>query len=191
MGDEIQHEVTISKPFWIGDTPITQEFWEVVMSENPSRFDGLQNPVESVSGYDCTEFCSKLHGLFPELNFRLPSEAEWEFSCRAGTTEATYAESLGCSLDDIAWFHGNSNGQTHPVKKKLPNPWGLYDMLGNVSEWCSPSTEESARPVVPLEQFIRGGSCNNSAERMRATYRYSLNPGSNGYHVGLRLVIDL
>jgi formylglycine-generating enzyme required for sulfatase activity len=160
------HDVTLDRGFWLFDTPCTQALWEAVMGNNPSRFRSPTRPVESVSFDDAASFIGALNGRIPGLGLSLPSEAQWEYACRAGTAAATYAGTLEIvgtknapALDAIAWYGGNSgegfgleNGQdsskwpdkqydhtragTRPVGLKRPNPWGLHDMLGNVREWC-------------------------------------------------------
>lgn len=187
MPDETQYDVTISKPFWISDSPVTQEFWAAVMGKNPSHFKSRlrsrQNPVETVSWDECADFCSKLRDLFLGTIFRPPTDEEWEYSCRAGTTGATYAEALGCGLGDIAWYDKNSNKQTQPVKQKLPNPWGLYDMLGNVYERCS-SVQEGSRKWFK----VCGGSWLDDSARV-GHVRLAVT-GQRTSFVGFRLVID-
>jgi formylglycine-generating enzyme required for sulfatase activity len=161
-----QHDVTIGEGYWLGDTPVTQALWEAVIRKNPSEFKTPDRPVEQVSWEDCQRFLGRLNEMARGLDARLPTEAEWERACRAGTTSATWAGEcriVGTNhapvLDAIAWYGGNSgvgfelaNGVdssgwpekqhahtragTHPVAKKQPNPWGLHDMLGNVWEWC-------------------------------------------------------
>lgn len=160
-----QHEVVLSRGYWLADTPCTQALWQAVMGSNPSRFVSPERPVENVSWDDCQVFLAKLAGRVHGLGARLPTEAEWERACRAGTTQATWLgdlEILGKNnaplLDPIAWYGGNycsinfnldnghditgefwkekqyqqTKGGTHPVRFKRPNPWGLFDMLGNV-----------------------------------------------------------
>lgn len=139
--DERQRVVEIPKPFWIWETPVTQAQWQALMGNNPAYFKGADLPVESVSWHDCQEFNRRLTALlaaqfqdFQASVARLPTEEQWEYACRAGTTGPINVP--GATVDQVAWHAGNSGGKTHPVKQKLPNPWGLYDMLGNVSEWC-------------------------------------------------------
>ncbi len=163
---EIEHRVTLTEGLWLGEVPCTQAFWEAVTGENPSRFQSPQRPVESVSFDRVDAFLDALQSARPEWNLRLPTEAEWEWACRAGTQAATYAgdlEILGGRnapvLDPLAWYGGNSGmdfdleaggsadwkGKQHDfaqagsrvVKGKRPNAWGLHDTLGNVWEWCS------------------------------------------------------
>ena len=131
--DETQHEVTLTKAFYLGVTEVTQKQYQAVMGVHPSRFKGENLPVEPVSWVEAVEFCRKLSEKTGKT-VRLPTEAEWEYACRAGTTGA-YAGTG--KLDEMGWHKGNSGGRTHPVAGKRPNAWGLYDMHGNVWEWCA------------------------------------------------------
>ena len=141
MGDsDNQHEVILTHGFWLGRTQVTQEQWKAVMGNNPSHFKGdKQNkrnqwPVELISWNDCIEFFRKLNKRLPGLHSGLPTEAQWEYACRAGTTTKYSFGDRDSQLSAYAWFHQTSG--THSVGKKKPNPWGLYDMHGNVFDWC-------------------------------------------------------
>ena len=133
FGDEKPaHEVTLSD-YYIGKTEVTQALWKAVMGNNPSYFEGENLPVECISWHDCKTFISKLNALTGK-NFRMPTEAEWEYAARGGSKSRGYKYSGSNTLDDVAWYSGNSDSETHEVGTKSPNELGLYDMSGNVSE---------------------------------------------------------
>jgi len=190
-----QHEVTISKDFWLGKYPVTQAQFQAVTAFNPSVFKTDPNlPVEYLTWDDATAFCAKLTeqeqaaGRLPAgYAYQLPTEAQWEFACRAGTT-TPYAG----TLDDLGWYDKNSGGATHPVGQKKPNAWGLYDMHGNVYEWCvdkyAPYAADPATdPVGVKGQFriLRGGSFYSDVRFCRSAARYSAVPGGIGGNSGL------
>jgi formylglycine-generating enzyme required for sulfatase activity len=166
------HEVVISIGFWLFDTPCCQDLWEAVGEPNPSQYRGPRRPVESVSWDQAIAFIDRLNQLRPGLSLRLPREAEWEYACRAGTTAARYGE-----LDAIAWYKSNAPDSTRDVGSLLPNPWGLYDMLGNVSEWCADGGREYTIDQVidpdcaGFERVIRGGGWGGQAWDVRAAFR--------------------
>ena len=143
--EEPKHRVNI-QPFYMMTTEVTQAMWKEVMEDNPSRFKSDSLPVEMVSWNDCQNFIKKLNQLDPGKNYRLPSEAEWEYACRAGTTTKYYSGNNESDLARVGWYgynEGNSNNRTHPVGQKEANSWGLYDMHGNVYEWCEDRYHDS------------------------------------------------
>lgn len=148
-----QHTVVIPQPFYVGVYEITQEQYQAVMGSNPSKFRGATRPVERISWYDAVEFCRKASEK-TGLQLRLPTEAEWEYACRAGSTTNFYYGDDDSALRYYAWFGENSECMTHPVGQKLPNDWGLYDAHGNVWEWCG---GQSAIPAAS-GAALRGGS---------------------------------
>ncbi len=173
-----QHEVRLTKGFWLGDTPVTQSLWTAAMENNPSHFRDPKRPVETVSWYEVQQFLNKMNARIPGLRLGLPTEAQWEYACRASTNGPNYAGDAG-KLADIAWFNDNSGGKTHPAGMKRCNDWGLYDMLGNVWEWCadgmrSYTVKPVADPVGPLDddwRAVRGGSWGDVAGFARAAFR--------------------
>jgi formylglycine-generating enzyme required for sulfatase activity len=186
------HRVTISQPFYLGKYPVTQAQWEAVMSHNPSHFQGNSNrPVECVSWDDVQGFLRKLTEREGEQDYRLPSEAEWEYACRAGTETSRYHPDINA----IAWYIGNSNTQPQSVGQKLPNAWGLYDMLGNVYEWCHDGqrTYMAAAAIDPMggteagaDRVIRGGGWHYPARDVRAASRLGLAPILRDVSLGFR-----
>jgi formylglycine-generating enzyme required for sulfatase activity len=175
--DETQHRVRISSDFWMGQTEVTQGLWKAVMGSNPSKFSncGDDCPVEGPSLWkDRQEFLRRLNNLVSGGGFRLPTEAEWEYACRGGTTGPYAGE-----LDAMGWYYNNSENRTHRVAQKRPNAWGLYDMHGNVWEWC-PAGENGVA--------FRGGSWNSNAIECRAAVSAGLPPAELVKGVmGLRL----
>jgi formylglycine-generating enzyme required for sulfatase activity len=228
--DESLHDVTLSHGYWMFDTPCTQRLWQAVMPNNPSTFKDPDRPVENVSWDDANEFAAQWNRKLARfaIEFRLPTEAEWEYACRAGTVTAIYSgdlEILGNAnapaLDAIAWYGGNcgyeydldvsqslehswlsdqqypaKRGGTRKVKGKAPNALGLYDMLGNVWEWCSDwycpyGGESSIDPIGDLEgsyRVVRGGSWFYDAALVRSAYRLAGGPGDRLEYLGFRLL---
>ena len=188
------HRVTLSD-YYIGETEVTQELWSAVMGSNPSRFSGnMQCPVEMVSWNDCQTFISKLNEL-TGATFRLPTEAQWEFAARGGNNSQGYIYSGSNTIDDVAWYTSNSSSTTHPVKTKAPNELGIYDMSGNVLEWCSDwyGSYSSAAQTDPTgsstgsNRVRRGGSWFDFATDCRVASRSIYTPSLSSSLLGLRL----
>ncbi|MFM8397484.1 MAG: formylglycine-generating enzyme family protein, partial [Pirellula sp.] len=235
--NEVQHEVTISEDYYLGVTEVTQEQYEKVMGKNPSYFKGNKvqgessnHPVEQVSWEDAVEFCKKLSELPEEKKagrfYRLPTEAEWEYACRAGTKTAYSFGADQIALKDFDWFGDNSGGtiinsdrireksrknfdiylekllengcKTHPVGTKKANPWGLYDMHGNVCEWCSDWYGDYPRqaitdpigPKLGSIRVIRGGCWELVASICRSAGRYRFDPSNRSFILGFRLALS-
>ena len=198
--DETQHGVSITKPFYLGVTEVTQEQYQKVMGTNPSEFKGAQNPVEKVSWAEAVEFCGKLSAMPAEKTaghvYRLPTEAEWEYACRSGTTTAYGFGDDASRLGDYGWFDGNSDSSTHPVGEKKPNAWGLYDMHGGVYEWCqdwygaypSGSATDPTGATSGSFRVYRGGSWFLSARFCRSAYRFRHAPGDRFSVLGFRVL---
>jgi formylglycine-generating enzyme required for sulfatase activity len=221
---ETQHRVTITAGFWIGDTPVTQAFWRAVVGFTESRFNGEHLPIEGVNIADAADFCARLDGKVAPLRARLPTEAEWEYACRGGDA-GPYA---GCAtIDEAGWcadhlmatqlelclangdwkaylrflndHRHNARFQTQAVKGKAANPWGLYDCLGNVWEWCQDAWDEGDYPLgdvtdpLPRDgqcRVARGGSWADRPRRCRAANRGRYAPEIHADNVGMRLVIS-
>jgi formylglycine-generating enzyme required for sulfatase activity len=209
------HQVTIGDDFYLGETEVTQGQWEAVMGSNPAQDFGEGNdyPVYDVSWEDCQAFIAALNAL-GQGTFRLPSEAEWEYACRAGsTTRFNFGDSLGCadncencdaaktifveSRADSMWYCGNSGGNSHPVRQRFPNFFGLFDMAGNVYEWCqdiyhtdytgAPTDGSAWESGGELDRVLRGGAWGSSAGICRSAGRLRLIPASRGFSNGFRL----
>jgi formylglycine-generating enzyme required for sulfatase activity len=190
------HRVTISQPFYLGKFEVTQGQWEAVMGNNPSLFSGNPNrPVEQVWWDAAQEFLRKLNAMEGGSKYRLPSEAEWEYAARAGTTTAYSFGDDAARLGDYAWYKDNANNQTHPVGQLKPNPWGLYDMHGNVMEWVEDwygryGAEAVTNPRGPssgTHRMRRGGAWNSTAAVCRSSNRYSV-PGFRDDFLGFRVL---
>ena len=187
------HQVTLSS-FSIGRYEVTQEEWEAVMGSNPSKFKGAKLPVEKVSWDDCQAFIRKLNQLTGK-KFRLPTEAEWEYAARGGNKSIGYKYAGGNNLGSVAWYKDNSNGKTHEVGQKQPNELGLYDMSGNVWEWCqdwrgdysSSSQTNPAGPSTGSDRVDRGGSWIYYAGSCRVSRRSHCTPGIRRDDLGFRL----
>ena len=207
------HEVTLSS-FWISKYEVTQKEWQEVMGTNPSHFKGNNLPVEYVSWYDVIEYCNKLsikEGLTPCYSgsgdsiscnwnangFRLPTEAEWEYAARGGNKSRAYNYSGSYTLGDVAWYDDNSGGKIHPVGMKSPNELGLYDMSGNVFEWCWDWYDSSYYNKSPKRdprgaasgnrKVLRGGSWCNFGNYCRVALRYDGTPSNGRSIIGFRV----
>ncbi len=196
---ELVHRVTLSHDFWLGRTEVTQAQWAAVMGNNPAFFQGDDRPVEQVSWDDCQAFLVRLNQLQHKLVFRLPTEAEWEYAARSGRLTSMFEPG-----EAFEWNFTNSLDQTRPVAGKRPNPWGLYDMLGNVWEWCA----DGFAPYLPYPQVdpvgpdnglrtVRGGSWLSPGARHvawkrygRATLRYGYPPEYAAFDLGFRLAAE-
>ena len=197
------HQVRLSS-FYIGKFPVTQELWEIVVGKNPSSFKGSRRPVEQVSWDDAQGFIKKLNAL-TKRQYRLPTEAEWEYAARGGALSEGYQFAGSDKLKQVGWYDENSNSETHDVGQKYPNELGLYDMSGNVFEWCNdwcgenyyklchnkglqenPQGAESA-----YSRVFRGGGWRYDARICRTVCRNGLGFGYVDFFVGFRLVLSL
>lgn len=204
-----QRRVTVSS-FYIGRYPVTQKEYQELMGVNPSAFKGPNLPVEQVSWFDAIEYCNKLsikEGLAPAYTingvnvswnrgaggYRLPTEAEWEYACRAGTQTPFYT---GTSITDAAWYSKNSMGNSQPVGEKLPNPWGLFDMHGNVLEWCwdwlaaysGGAQTDPQGPLLGTDRVYRGGCWRFESHQLRSAFRFGNHPNLKTFFLGFRVV---
>lgn len=202
-----QQEVTLSTGFRMGKYEVTQEQWAAVMENNPSGFKGRKNPVERVSWNDCQEFIKRLCEKIGAKGFRLPTEAEWEYACRAGSkTSYNFGDDRN-QLENYAWYDGNSGSSTHPVGHKKPNAWGLYDMHGNVWEWCQDwygpykveyenslfnegavKMTDPRGPASGSDRVTRGGGWGFLPSKdYRSAKRLNISPRSAPLYIGFRL----
>ena len=190
------HSVTVSS-FYIGATEVTQALWKAVMTSNPSTWNGDELPVQCVCWNDCQEFLRIINSVTGK-DFRLPNEAEWEFAARGGMNSRCYQFAGSNSIDSVSWYDVNSGGKPHVVGTKLSNELGLYDMSGNVMEWCQDWRDKyngiyQTNPQGPLEgmfRVLRGGSWFDSETLCRVSSRYSRNPEAKSYSYGFRLVLS-
>jgi formylglycine-generating enzyme required for sulfatase activity len=188
--DSTAHRVKLTKGFWMGKYEVTQEQYEAVVGSNPSYFKGANNPVEQVSWHDAVAFCNKVGG-------RLPTEAEWEYACRAGTTTKYHSGDTDSDLARVAWYDGNSGNTTHAVGGKQANAWGLHDMHGNVWEWCADwygdypkgDVTDPVGPSSGSRRVLRGGSWLNTASYCRSAHRGRTYPSNCNYYCGVRVVV--
>ena len=195
VDEKPSHRVTLSS-YYIGETEVTQALWQAVMGSNPSYFKGNNHPVEEVSWDDCQTFIRKLNGITGK-SFRLPTEAEWEFAARGGNKSNGYKYSGSSTVDRVAWYDGNSGGMTHDVKTKAANELGIYDMSGNVYEWCqdrygSYSSSAETNPTGASSgsnRVSRGGCWLNNAKSCRLAFRYGRTPSCCSNGLSLRLVL--
>ncbi|QWF70320.1 formylglycine-generating enzyme family protein [Methylomonas paludis] len=207
--DETQHQVTLTKGYWLADSVCTQALWQAVTGENPSEFkDDLNNPVEQVSWDDVQEFLKKLNGLLAEQNLqaRLPTEAEWEYACRAGTLGPfSFGDNISpeqVNYDGDNPYAGGAKGlwrqKTVAVKSLPANAWGLYEMHGNVWEWCADwygeydltVTTDPPGAAEGVTRVVRGGSWLNSGSYCRSAYRLSWQPDYRNLNSGFRLALN-
>jgi len=203
MGDQLGlgliHKVNITKPFYLGKYEVTQEQWKAVMDTDPSYYKGPKNPVEQVSWEDCQAFLQKLNDKHGSSGgkFTLPTEAQWEYACRAKGTGTHFFGNESGKLSQHGWLVGNSARQTHPVGEKKPNAFGLYDVYGNVWEWCSDwfagdyyttsATDDPTGPTSGSLRVVRGGGWNSFADACRSANRFYFAPTHRGRAVGLRV----
>ena len=191
------HRVTLTNNYYIGKYEVTQALWQAVMGSNPSHFKGDALPVEQVSWKDCQKFITKLNRLTGK-NFRLPTEAEWEYAARGGNKSRGYRYSGSNTIDDVAWYENDALSQTHPVGTKQPNELEIYDMTGNVMEWCqdwygSYSSSPQVNPTGAASgsyRVVRGGGWSDSARDCRTSDRDFISPGGRSSDLGLRLVLS-
>jgi formylglycine-generating enzyme required for sulfatase activity len=188
------HQVTLSQAFYLGKYPVTQAQWEAVMGTNPSQFKGADRPVENVSWDDVQAFMQKLSEREGGDHYRLPTEAQWEYACRAGSSTRYHFGDDAAQLGNYAWYYQNSDNQTHPVGQKQPNAWGLYDMHGNVWEWVqdwygaytSNPVTDPISPTSGARRVFRGGDWGNAARYVRAANRSAYEPGNRVGDLGFR-----
>jgi formylglycine-generating enzyme required for sulfatase activity len=197
-----RHRVRITKPFYLGKHPLTQEQWEAVMGNNPNAYRMPKHPVEQVSWHDCRQFLDKLNRRGnPVGKFQMPSEAQWEYACRAGSTTSYCFGDDESKLGQYAWYgaHFEAPPVTHPVGSKKPNAWGLYDMHGHVLEWCADwydagyyarsPTEDPTGPAAGSSRVARGGAWRSAASFCRSASRKDREPTDRFRGLGFRVCL--
>lgn len=217
--DEVLHPVSVSQPYWLGKTEVTQTLYEEIMGHNPSHYKDARHPVDNVTWDGARQFCQKLTARFDGwlpagYVFDLPTEAQWEYACRAGTTsalnsgkEVTDPDRNNCpNINEVGWAFSNSGGRVHKVAsvEKIPNKWGIYDMHGNVAEWCLDTRSTTYEdysftdPEVPLidpirlggsNYMIRGGGYNSENKRLRSAARDAKGASATDAFLGIRVVL--
>ena len=208
--DESLHSVTLSKAFYMGKYPVTQEQFLALTGKNPSVFntaklnaDTAQHPVDSVTWEEAAAFCKalneKIRAQLPQgMEVRLPTEAQWEYACRAGTKAKYYSGNADADLDAVAWHKANSGGKSHPVGGKKPNAFGLYDMLGNVWQWCRDGYAEHYETLAAVDpvcaqdggRILHGGSWRSTRKGSRAAYRNNDAIDFRGENYGFRVSVS-
>lgn len=185
------HKATVENSLKVLETPVTQRMYLDVVGVNPSDCMNFDAPVESVTWFDAIEFCDKLSFL-TGMRCRLPTETEWEYFCRAGTDTEYFFGSDERHARDFAWYDMNSMDMIKPVRKKLPNNWGLYDVIGNVWEWCADNYRSSyfSGETETKKKVIRGGAIDMDVFRLRSAYRSSEFPELPLRKIGFRIVIE-
>jgi len=191
------HKVTITKPFYLGKYEVTQEQWESIMGNNPSLIKGPKKPVENISWDNCQQFLVELNEKTGEREgkFVLPTEAQWEYACRAGSTGKFCFGDDEIQLAEYARYDKNSGGKTYPVGDRKPNAWGLYDMHGNVWEWCedwygkygAEAVTDPSGPATGSRRVLRGGGWGLDARFCRSASRATDEPRGRGIYLGMRV----
>ncbi len=203
--DGLPFRATLSRGFWLGQYQVTQAQWLALMNKNPSHFQlvSLNHPVENVSWYDVLDFCNRLNQLFASdlpagYHFSLPTQMQWEYACRAGTQTLYYSGNSEADLARVAWYGRNSGNQTHPVGEKEPNAWGLYDMHGNVEEWCydfmqdyptGQATDWVGEKQGPIREFRGGAWSAHDNLGLRSASNAGGPPDSRKPWIGFRLCL--